>query len=231
MMDVITIVYGGIAVASVVGAIGAAHEIRRALSSRKREPILQPWEVPTLAISNGNAGEIDWSKPLELVDGTPLVFNDPGAPMDSDGDYLLVREDGKLFTEGQHPGHSLDYFCAAPNGKWWFDEARDEAAPLVRNRVAVPANENLPALTVNQCAVLCEMSGDIGYTAATLARRTGLQLDVVVEVRRELRRLGLANFGPLLDDVDGRLMGRGYTLTAEAVQIRERLLDGEVIAA
>lgn len=47
--------------------------------------------------------KIDWTKPLELLDGTPVVLSDPGdidsefggAAPDKDGDYWIKREDGE----------------------------------------------------------------------------------------------------------------------------------------
>jgi hypothetical protein len=49
-------------------------------------------------IRNRAAVAIDWSAPLEMVDGTPVRVG--GGP-DRDGDYLCVREDGKPFTGEQ----------------------------------------------------------------------------------------------------------------------------------
>lgn len=54
---------------------------------------------------------IDWTKPLELIDGTPVVLephdpnesysNGPNGEPDEDGDYWIVREDGKPWPQGR----------------------------------------------------------------------------------------------------------------------------------
>ena len=191
------------------------------------EPPLQPWEGP-----RETAPAIDWSKPVEYVDGTPLVRAYRKDYPDCYGDYHLVREDGAVFLASSGSATGL---IVSRNGKFWLDAEREDAPVLVRNRAEAtatePANENLPPLTVNQCAVLCEMSGDYGHTAATLSRFTGLTTGVVSTVRRELRDMGLAECGPVLDEDTGKPNGSGYWLTEAGTQARERLLDAEARAA
>lgn len=75
--------------------------------------------------------KIDWSKPLELSDGTPLVLKANvlrGNP-DADGDYYLVRADGKPLTLEQC---DLDtsVFIAGRTGKHWLQRS----SMTVRNR-------------------------------------------------------------------------------------------------
>lgn len=55
---------------------------------------------------------VDWTKPLELIDGTHIVLeahvpgeclgNGPDGAPDEDGDYWIVREDGVRWPEGPH---------------------------------------------------------------------------------------------------------------------------------
>lgn len=67
---------------------------------------------------------IDWTKPLELIDGTPVKLephdpttglrtNGPNGEPDSDGDYWIVNEDGSPIDGGSyclHPdGRDCDY--------------------------------------------------------------------------------------------------------------------------
>ncbi|WJY17649.1 hypothetical protein QQS45_08305 [Alteriqipengyuania flavescens] len=77
--------------------------------------------------------KIDWTKPLELTDGTPVKL-DPGHlnNPDSRGDYYLVRSDGLGFTEGQTRGAG-DVLIAQPDGTEWFhggpQRVRNTAVP------------------------------------------------------------------------------------------------------
>lgn len=79
---------------------------------------------------------IDWSKPLELTDGTPVrleahkdrenpVFsNGPNGEPDEEGDYWIVREDGQPLRTIM-----LSLCVSAERGSCGFDDV-----PLVRNR-------------------------------------------------------------------------------------------------
>ena len=69
---------------------------------------------------------IDWTKPLELEDGTPVVML---SGPDSDGDYRLNREDGEKFTEAQ-TGSTYRHCYWKQNG----DRMRDKQGLRVRNR-------------------------------------------------------------------------------------------------
>lgn len=82
---------------------------------------------------------IDWTQPLELLDGTPVVFRPgPYAP-DFSGSYWLVREDGELFTERQMRGQPVPAaFTVTPEGRVPVLDGTGRLA--VRNR-AEPAAE------------------------------------------------------------------------------------------
>ena len=194
---------------------------------------------------------VDWSKPLELSDGTPVVLC-PGEEVglrggtnpDSDGHYWVAREDGQPL--GGRAG-GLRRVCAAATGRAAFvGHVRNRAACDVPpagwecTRTAghdgpcagVPANSNVPALTDDQRRVLLEMNSEIGHTAATLQRRTGLPHKRVVAARRELAGMGLAVFGPLYQDCgeSNVLAGRGYILTPEGDRVQDVLFAEQVAA-
>jgi hypothetical protein len=74
---------------------------------------------------------IDWTAPLELSDGTPVKlcpYRD-GINPDGDGDYFLVREDGKPFADARY-GHRTTVFIANPDGREWLHQV----GTRVRNR-------------------------------------------------------------------------------------------------
>lgn len=73
---------------------------------------------------------VDWSKPLEHVDGTPLVLKGDTSQYPSEwGDYRVVREDGKPFTERQCGIVSRRWLLVRPDGTLW-----STGVPVVRNR-------------------------------------------------------------------------------------------------
>ena len=73
---------------------------------------------------------VDWSKPLEHVDGTPLVLKGDTSQYPSEwGDYRVVREDGKPFTERQGRTVSRRWLIIQPDGTLW-----STGVPVVRNR-------------------------------------------------------------------------------------------------
>lgn len=97
-------------------------------------------------------GKIDWNKPLELMDGAPVVL-DPrivGNP-DRDGDYWIVREDGEKIQSSE-PNWQYRTMCVRSNG---MEEGTD--VQIVRNRAghaaasvpATPADDETPTLRVN----------------------------------------------------------------------------------
>lgn len=99
-------------------------------------------------------GAIDWSKPLEHVDGTPLRLAVSGVEIsrttlnpDFAGDYYLVREDGKKFTCEQRTQQAIDdVLIIRPNGASW----RNEFGPtLVRNRAEAVTSEWGAEIEVN----------------------------------------------------------------------------------
>lgn len=77
---------------------------------------------------------IDWSKPLELFDGTPVRLgphvpswapycNGPNGTSDEEGDYWVEREDGEHMTPG------MPSVCVDPDGTIGF-----RGLSRVRNR-------------------------------------------------------------------------------------------------
>lgn len=74
---------------------------------------------------------IDWTKPLELMDGTPVRLETDGemetcigrTDPDKDGDYWIRREDGQLF-DGWSKAR-----CLSASGSY---DTKDK--PYVRNR-------------------------------------------------------------------------------------------------
>lgn len=80
---------------------------------------------------------IDWTKPLELMDGTPLVLRattDHGNPDDA-GDYYLRRDDGLPLMPEQIRG--ARFLIVRSDGTQW---KYDSEAPLVRNRAETAAS-------------------------------------------------------------------------------------------
>lgn len=82
---------------------------------------------------------INWTQPIEHVDGTPLVLRplNRGANPDNEGDYYVLREDGLLLTPRQMASSNRDWLILRPNGTEW---SRDREKVLVRNRIA-PASQ------------------------------------------------------------------------------------------
>lgn len=168
------------------------------------------------------AAAVDWSKPLELTDGTPLVLSPPevweGGNLDVDGHYWVRRADGKRFKEGGYFYAGIDV-CVDPQLLQNFDH--------IRNRAEAPtaANSNVPQLTDDQRVVLLELGDEIGIPAATLVRNTGLPHKRVVEARKQLAAKGLAELVALNGDwgESNQLAGRGYVLTVEGRRARAAL--------
>lgn len=78
--------------------------------------------------------KIDFTQPLELVDGTPVklkVYGDGSTNPDRGGDYYLVREDGEHFNRNQQYGYGNDVLIVRPNGKQWLF---GDQPPVIRNR-------------------------------------------------------------------------------------------------
>lgn len=75
---------------------------------------------------------IDWTKPLEHIDGTPLKI-DPKIRDNPDdaGDYYLIREDGQSFLDAPVQGAAPN-LIVRPDGHEWL--AHDSDPVLVRNR-------------------------------------------------------------------------------------------------
>ena len=74
---------------------------------------------------------IDWTQPLELMDGTPVRLSKTGycggPNPDSDGDYWVEREDGARSRNPSVPGR-----CVSADGT-------RAGVPYVRNRGAIAA--------------------------------------------------------------------------------------------
>jgi hypothetical protein len=160
--------------------------------------------------------QIDWDKPLEFVDDmgnvVPAVIVEP------------ITAHGTVRIEENSRGRA---------GTWWCDRTTGEVLGLstyVRNRAAieppVAANSNVPQLTDTQRAVLLWMHPEIGYSASRISDWTGLPIGRVRAAQRELFQLGLANFGTLFSDEDGKLRGRGYWLTDAGDALRCQLREG-----
>lgn len=64
---------------------------------------------------------IDWTKPIELIDGTPVVVTD--GP-DEDGDYWIVRTDGRGIRAISKYSFFKEYtmMCVLPDGRFEGDE-------------------------------------------------------------------------------------------------------------
>lgn len=77
---------------------------------------------------------IDWTKSLELIDGTPVKLGDPIAfkidwttKQDQDGDYWIEREDGEEYKSVM--GGTYEIMCVHPDGR---EDSTDVI--VVRNR-------------------------------------------------------------------------------------------------
>lgn len=85
---------------------------------------------------------IDWTKPIELMDGTPVVL-DPdgwaGGNPDRDGDYWIKRPDGERIASSRG-GRGFASMCCNTDGS-----EEGVAIQIVRNR-AEPANDELAEL-------------------------------------------------------------------------------------
>lgn len=80
---------------------------------------------------------IDWTQPLELLDGTPVRLVEGYDAQKGDSYWLIEREDGKMLTSSQHPGWSgnpREDLLLEDNGAWWMDPS---GPSFVRNRPAV----------------------------------------------------------------------------------------------
>lgn len=74
---------------------------------------------------------VDWSQPIELVDGTPVVLSDLSPQPDEDGHYRVEHEHGDgFFDHVEEWGGNTRIFVAA-DGRWWLAEDGDA---IVRNR-------------------------------------------------------------------------------------------------
>lgn len=180
---------------------------------------------------------LDWSKPLEASDGTPLVLSplDTTGPRmfggnpDRNGHYWVRTPSGRdlcVLPDGQ-AGLILQTVrnraaCDVPPAGWACTRAAGHDGPCA----GVPANSNVPPLSDDQRKVLLEMSEEIGHTAAVLQARTGLPHKRVVAARRELADMGLAILTELRGDwgESNQLAGRGYILTPEGADIQAHVL-------
>lgn len=76
------------------------------------------------------------------------------------------------------------------------------------------------ALLADERRILAEMSDFYGYPARRLADDTGLTTGRVKRAQGSLVRQGLADFGPLFDEDDGMLRGRGYWLNQHGYAVQ-----------
>jgi len=80
---------------------------------------------------------VDWSKPLEHVDGTPLVLEGDASQYPNGwGNYYVVREDGEQFTGKQLVNTPLthDKLIVCLDGTAW-SASGSTGIPVVRNRI------------------------------------------------------------------------------------------------
>lgn len=160
---------------------------------------------------------IDWHGPLELVyDAGRIVIA-----------VKCNRPHPKLY------GREVE---AVDGSNWWvLDNGKIPGTRCyIRNGVApVAKNDNVPTLTREQAAVLFEMHADISYTAAELSEQSGVPEKTVTKVRKELRALGLAEYGTQRSEGgDGHeVAGRGYWLTAAGLDAQRRLIAAQTVAA
>lgn len=128
---------------------------------------------------------IDWTKPIEHVDGTPLVeagysdINGTHTSPDAQGDYYFKREDGKPFTEDQAMQPYV--LIVRPDGSAWGIAWGIGHDPIVRNRKSIEEQEtksmtkyafNLATDTVKEQPVevtleLVHREGDVYLIART----------------------------------------------------------------
>lgn len=152
---------------------------------------------------------IDWTKPLEAVrDGKVHPV-----------EYKFFNEGGLVPHRVAFDGWSNWHAC---------DDGRVPGTHIViRNRAEAPAvaNDNLPKLTHEQARVLAEMHSEISYPAAKLASWTGLSEKAVTKARKELKALGLVEYGTLRGDggESHEIAGRGYWLTKAGRKAQDAL--------
>lgn len=121
--------------------------------NREDGAIFTPEQYPTYNIRNAyvwldgrpntesaaivrNRATIDWTKPIEHVDGTPLLLK----RNDLIGSKCIVREDGQPFAPGQYyPGSNGGYnhLWVGPRG------GLDDEPVIVRNRAALDLTKPL----------------------------------------------------------------------------------------
>lgn len=96
--------------------------------------------------------KIDWSKPLELKDGTAVKLADKCQQPDSSGDYLLEREDGGKFTDAQ-AGAMRSFAFWKSDGTYWG--GNNYGLPVrnrpLRRRISI---EKIFWLTVFGCLIV-----------------------------------------------------------------------------
>lgn len=78
-------------------------------------------------------------------------------------------------------------------------------------------------LTTNERAVLRELSGDYGYSAADLAEKTGLTVKEVTVARKSLKARGFAEYSLLINEDDGMMKCSGYILTPAGADLCEAM--------
>lgn len=158
---------------------------------------------------------VDWFAPIEIVapDGAtiPATYN----PHAFDGDPFLRGVTAK----------GVDW-ASTPSGAIL-------GTPLVvRNCLPeAHANDNGPELTAVQRKVLLAMHGELAFSATRMANRAGVTVTQARQSHRELRDMGLAEFGAIYDD-DHHFAGRGYWLNDNGLKAQERAeSEGKAFAA
>lgn len=117
---------------------------------------------------------IDWSAPLELMDGTPV-----SAELDRDGVYFVKRIDGKVFEYAQVGPNVVGslYFSASASGRHWLDY--ENGTVLIRNSSEADADKRLRDAAPDLLALAEMMRDESDYrhhrdaARAAIAKATG----------------------------------------------------------
>lgn len=131
---------------------------------------------------------IDWTKPLETVEGVPVIL-DPRmrANPDADGDYFIIREDGKMFDKP----YTWAALAIRHDGRHYL---RPDGPILIRNREAPnpfklyaealgytywDGGDAEPADLDKNKPILKRCDGAMGYTSARDWRHTNCAWDII----------------------------------------------------
>lgn len=131
---------------------------------------------------------IDWSKPLELMDGTPVIID----MVDGSGNHYLTHEDGtfpKTYLGGR--------MVLSPDGCHYFTAERErEPGPRVRNRATpeTPTTQPEPPKTLRDefamaalmgLSGMCDNTGMASWLANDAAVRSYELADAMMAERKK----------------------------------------------